>query len=147
MKIKKEEIDSKPRILVVDDEENIRKMLKRHFRFIGYEVEEVENGKKALELMNEKRFEVVISDIKMPVMSGIELLRAIRKSFPMTHCIMMTGYVTMENVLCCMRLGADTCIFKPLENMTELEESVKSAVDHLKRWQLKMKTLLKMKPE
>ena len=65
----------------------------------------------------------------------------------MTHCIMITGYVTMENVLCCMRLGADTCIFKPLEDMKELENAVNMAVERLKHWQIKLKTLIKMKPE
>ncbi len=146
MKEKQEEMDTKPRILVVDDEENIRDMLKRHFRFIGYEVECAANGKEALDFMNKKRFEVVISDINMPDMDGIELLRAIKHSAPMTHCIMITGYVTMDNVLACMRLGADTCVFKPLEDMAELEEAVKKAVEHLKHWQMKLKTLIKMKP-
>ncbi|MEA3347376.1 MAG: response regulator, partial [Candidatus Auribacterota bacterium] len=131
---KKDIVDCTPRILVVDDEKNIRDMLKRNFKFLGFQVEEASNGKEALSLMAQKRFEVVISDINMPEMTGIELLREIRKGFPMTHCIMVTGYVTMENVLCCMRLGADTCIFKPLEDMSELENAVKRAVEHLKHW-------------
>jgi YesN/AraC family two-component response regulator len=122
-------------------------MLSRHFRFLGYEVEVAEDAKVALVSMEKKRFEVVISDISMPGMSGIELLREIRKNSPMTQCIMITGYVTMENVLCCMRLGADTCIFKPLEDMRELEDAVAHAIEHLKRWQSKLKTLLRMKPE
>lgn len=145
--LKKEDIDSKPRLLVVDDEEQIRHMLKRHFKFLGYEVEEAQDGLLALDLMNEKRFEVVITDISMPNMNGIDLLRSIRKGFPMTHCIMITGYVTMENILCCMRLGADTCIYKPIEDMAELENAVNRAVDHLKNWQSKLKELIKMKPE
>lgn len=142
-----EYISSRPRILVVDDEKEICEMLKRNFSFLGYDVETATGGKEALSLMREKRFEVVISDISMPEMTGIELLREIRKGFPMTHCIMITGYVTMENVLCCMRLGADTCIFKPLEDLAELEQAVQRAVDHLKHWQKKLKSLIEMKPE
>lgn len=137
---------SKPRILVVDDESNIRDMLNRHFRFLGYEVESAENGQVALKLMNEKRFEVVISDINMPTMSGTDFLRQVKINQPMAHVIMMTGYVTMDNVLTCMRLGADTCVFKPLEDMKELEAAVQYAVDHLKHWQQKLKVLIKMKP-
>ena len=80
-------------------------------------------------------------------MTGVELLRKIRKEFPMVHVIMITGYVTMDNVLSCMRLGADTCVFKPLEDMTELEDAVKAAFDHIKHWQKKLKTLIDMKQE
>lgn len=140
-------LNSKPHILIVDDEENIRLMLKRHFRFLGYEVEDRENGAEAIKLLDEKRFEVVISDINMPKMNGIEFLKRVKRECPMTHCIMITGYVTMQNVLTCMRYGADTCIFKPLEDMTELEEAVKNAVNQLKKWQVKLKTMIQMKPE
>jgi len=141
------DFNSKPNILVVDDEKNIREMLQRHFRFLGYVVEEKSNAVDALKIMSEKRFEVVISDINMPKMSGVEFLKKAKQEYPMTHCIMITGYVTMQNVLTCMRYGADTCIFKPLEDMTELEEAVKNAIDHLKNWQIKLKTLIQMKPE
>lgn len=138
--------NEKPHILIVDDEESIREMLKRHFLFLGYEVEDCENGKLALERMAQKRFEVMISDISMPEMTGIELLEKVSIEYPMTHCIMVTGYVTMGNILSCMRFGADTCIFKPIEDMEELENAVKLAVDQLKNWQKKLKELVQMKP-
>jgi len=137
----------KPNLLIVDDEKNIRDMLSRHFRFLGYAVTTAADGNAALQYMAEHRFEVVISDISMPVMDGIDLLRQIKKDFPMVHCIMITGYVTMENILACMRLGADTCVFKPLEDLTELESAVSNAVAELKHWQEKMKNLLHMKPD
>lgn len=136
----------KPTILVVDDEKSIRDMLSRHFRFLGYDVDTSENGKDALAQMALKRYLVVISDINMPVMDGTELLHRIRSEYPMTHVIMITGYVTMENVLSCMRHGADTCIFKPIEDMSELENAVETAVGQLNRWQEKLKALIKMKP-
>lgn len=145
--IEKKYSDAKPAILVVDDEHEISEMIARHLTFLGYGVETRDDGQKALELMREKRFEVVIMDIVMPVMNGIDLLREIRKSYPMTHCIMITGYVTLDNALSCLRLGADTCIFKPIENMTELENAVQSAVDRLRSWQNKLKQLVEMKPK
>ncbi len=147
MSVPSKDFDSKPKILIVDDEKNIREMLKRHFRFLGYEVEERPDAQEALELLDEKRFEVLISDINMPKMSGIEFLKKVKQEYPMTHCIMITGYVTMQNVLTCMRYGADTCIFKPLEDMTELEDAVKNAVNQLKKWQVKLKAMIQMKPE
>jgi DNA-binding NtrC family response regulator len=59
---------------------------------------------------------------------------------------MITGYMTLENALGCMRHGADTCVFKPLEDLTELEEAVEFAVGRLKRWQDKLRMLQAMNP-
>ena len=82
----------------------------------------------------------------MPRMNGVELLRIVRQQYPMIHSIMVTGYVTLDNALSCMRLGADTCVFKPLEDLTELEQAVEFAVNRLKRWQEKLKMLQAMNP-
>lgn len=135
-----------PTILVVDDEQDIRDALARHFKFMDYDVFTAPNGAEALEVMKKRKFYVVISDIMMPVMDGVELLRRVRKDYPMTHIIMMTGYVTMENILSCMRHGADTCIFKPLEDLTEMEKAVEQAVFYLENWKKKLKQLTEMKP-
>lgn len=132
-------------LLIVDDEEEIREMLSRHFRFLGYEVHTACDGVDALKILAEVRIEVVVSDIMMPRMNGIDLLRVLRTQFPMIHVIMVTGYITLDNALSCLRLGADTCVFKPLEDLTELEEAVARAVDTLKRWQDKLKQLRDMK--
>lgn len=135
-----------PKILIVDDENEIRESLRRHFSFLGYRVETAGNGEEALDIMAGQRFDVVISDIMMPVMNGVDLLREIRNQYPMTHTIMITGYVTMENVLACMRHGADTCVYKPLEDLSELEEAVVKAVTEIQNWKQKLKQLLEMKP-
>ncbi len=132
-------------ILIVDDENEICEMLSRHFRFLGYEVDQAESAEQALEIMSEKRMEVVISDIMMPGMLGTDLVSAIRTEYPMTHVIMITGYVTLENALTCMRRGADTCVFKPLEDLTELDEAVERALDDLRRWKDKFLELQGMK--
>lgn len=132
-------------LLVVDDEEEIREMLSRHFRFLGYDVDTAVNGKDALSKMAERKTDIVISDIRMPVMDGPELCRHIRADFPMTRVIMITGYVTLENALACIRRGADTCVFKPLEDMTELEEAVTRSVSMIKTWMSKLSELRKMK--
>ena len=136
----------KVRILIVDDEVEICEMLSRHFRYIGYDVETANDGRQAMEKLAESIFQVVISDIVMPKMDGVELLRTIGKQFPMIHVVMITGYVTLDNALSCMRLGADTCVFKPLEDLTELEDAVTNAVSALKLWQEKLKMLRTMNP-
>lgn len=133
-------------ILVVDDEAEIREMLARHFRFLGYSVETAANGREAIARLEETRTDIVISDIMMPQMNGVELLAHIREEYPMTHAIMITGYVTLDNAMNCMRLGADTMIFKPLEDMSQLEQAVGRAVARIQHWLQLLTDLRAMKP-
>lgn len=137
----------KANLLIVDDEDTIADSLSRHFRFLGYDVETVANGAEALESLTQRRTEVVISDIMMPVMDGIDMLRQVKRQYPMTHVIMMTGYVSLDNALACMRLGADTCIFKPFETFDEIEDAVDKAMSSLRMWQDKLKQLRAMEPQ
>ena len=135
------------RLLIVDDEPHIQEMLARNFRFEGYDVITVGNGEEALDVLRKTRIEVVISDIQMPVMDGITLLKQIRKDYQMVQVIIITGYVTMTNLLDALRHGAHTCIFKPIKDLHELENAVRNCVNHLKNWQQKLLTLQSMKPE
>ncbi|MFP4458907.1 MAG: response regulator [Candidatus Zixiibacteriota bacterium] len=137
----------KIRILLVDDEEKIINMLSRHFRFKGYEVYIAKNGREALEQLEQIKIDIIISDIKMPILSGIDLLRSVRRHYPMIHVIMITGYVTLDNVLACMRLGADSCIFKPFEDMDELDEAVDYATKNIKQWLDVLNTLADIKKQ
>jgi len=137
--------DEKPRLLIVDDEKNIRELLSRHYRFKGYTVLTACNGLEALEVMNNERVEVVISDILMPEMDGIELLHQLRLDYPTVHVIIITGYITMENLLAALRYGADTCIFKPMTDFDEMDEAVEHAIEHLKVWQKKLLELQSLK--
>ncbi len=136
----------KVRMLIVDDEPEIREMLERHFKFLGYDVETAEHGAAALDKLGHHKIDVVISDIMMPVMNGIDLLRALRTQYPMVHTVMITGYVTLDNALACMRLGADTLIFKPLEDLEELEQAVNQAVKSVQHWLGLLERLRAMKP-
>ncbi|RPJ80143.1 MAG: response regulator [Deltaproteobacteria bacterium] len=136
----------KARILIVDDEAAIRDSLARHFRLKGYETATAENGLSALEKLSDLSFQVVVSDIMMPVMDGIDLLRRIRTEYPMTRVVMITGYVTLENALACLRNNADTCVFKPLDDLQELDTAVENAVAYLEHWKRKLVVLKGMKP-
>lgn len=133
-------------LLIVDDEAEIRDALSRHFRFLGYEVSTAGNGAEALAELASKKVDVIISDIVMPVMDGVDLLRTVRREYPMIRVIIMTGYVTQENVLACIRHDADTCVFKPWPDMTELETAVNLAMERMNNWKQKLKFLLDMKP-
>jgi DNA-binding NtrC family response regulator len=137
----------KGHLLIVDDEAQLRDMLARHFKLLGYPVEVAGNGKEALEVMERHRIDVVVSDICMPEMDGVALLREVRRQYPMVRVIMITGYVTLENALACMRNQADTCVFKPLQDMGELEQAVESAMESLSRWNRKFRELQGMRPK
>ena len=124
----------KPQLLIVDDENEISELLKRHFEYLGYEVDTADGGVRALRVLESRRMDIVISDIRMPGMDGIELLEAIRTEYPMLRVIMITGYVTQENILACMRLGAEACIFKPFEDLEDLEAVVAQTWKGIQRW-------------
>lgn len=128
---------TKAKILIVDDEAKIRDSLARHFRLDGYAVTTAANGADALIKLAAAPYSVVISDIMMPVMDGIDLLRHIKTDYPMIQVIMITGYVTLGNALSCMRHGADTCVFKPITDLAELDGAVSGAVAHLANWESK----------
>lgn len=138
--------DVNAHLLIVDDETEICDALARHFKFLGYEVDMAGNGREALDKLAARKFDVVISDIVMPVMNGVDLLRTIRREFPMVRVVVMTGYVTQENVMACMRHSAETCIFKPWPDIQEMEDAVAQAVKRTQIWKQKLRQLLEMKP-
>lgn len=122
------------RLLIVDDEKEIAEMLSRHFRFLGHSVRTATDGVDAVEKMREGVADVVISDISMPRMDGATLCGHIRADFPFTRVIMMTGHVSMDNALRCIRRGADHFVLKPLTDLTELEDAVNQAAQSIQHW-------------
>lgn len=121
-------------LLIVDDEQDIRDMLCRHFRYLGYEVATAKDGLDALETLKERKFDIVVSDIAMPNLDGTQLLKRIRTDYPMVRTIMITAYVTLDNALACIRYGADACVFKPLTNLEELEQAVSASLARICYW-------------
>ncbi len=105
----------KSRILVVDDEESIREFLEIMLRKEGYEVTCAEDGQKALDLIKKKSFDMVISDLQMPNLTGIELLRQVRDSYPDLLFMMITAFGTTETAVEAMKLGAYDYITKPFK--------------------------------
>ena len=116
------------RILVTDDEESMRYYLKRSLKRRGYRVEAAEDGEKALELEEARPFDVVVLDLKMPGMDGLEVLRRVRKLDPEVMVILMTAYGTIRSAVEAMRNGAFDYITKPFE-IEELEILVERALE------------------
>jgi signal transduction histidine kinase len=117
-------------ILVVDDETDIREVLEITLLDIGYTVFLAEDGKAALDLFEKEHPSIVITDIKMPVMGGIELLRQVKQQSPDTPVIMITGHGDMDLTISSLKLGALDFITKPV-NVDILELAVTKAADKL----------------
>ncbi len=103
------------RILVVDDEDIIRESLSYILKKEGYYVEEAPDGKAAYEKILEEPFDVVISDLEMPRMRGIDLLENISKASPQTSVLIITAYGSLDTAIEALRRGATDYILKPVE--------------------------------
>ena len=101
------------RILVVDDEEVIRRLLTEVLAEEGYWVTTVSDGQQAIDLLERERFNLIITDMVMPGLSGIEVLRAAQRIDPLCPVIVLTGYPSVDSVRRLVRLGAADYIAKP----------------------------------
>jgi DNA-binding NtrC family response regulator len=117
-----------PRILVIDDEMIVCESCKRILEEDGYEVETALSGKEAFEKMRENPFDIVITDLKMPGIDGMEVLKTFRKEYPDTIVIMITGFSTVETAVEAMKLGAFDYIPKPF-TPDEVSIVVKKAIE------------------
>lgn len=119
-----------PKILVVDDEELIRLSLRKLLEKHGYNVEVAGSAMEALEKIKGDGFNIVITDIMMPDMDGVELLRRIKEQDRSIYVIMITAYASLERAIASLKHGAGDFIQKPYENK-EILEAVKKAVEVL----------------
>jgi two-component system NtrC family response regulator len=117
------------RVLVVDDEESLRRVTQIKLQQAGFEASTAPNAGEALALLAREPKDLVITDLKMPGMSGIELLRKIKDEFPEIVVIVVTAYGTIESAVDAMKLGAYDYIIKPV-NAEALKLVVSRALDH-----------------
>lgn len=115
-------------ILVADDEKNTREGLKQFLTGMDYDVLLADNGKDALALAKEERPDIILADLKMPGLNGIELLEQIKRIRPETIVIILTAYGTVENAVQAMKAGAYYYLTKPV-NFEELELILKKALN------------------
>lgn len=116
------------RILIVDDEKNIRMMLNRCLKEEGYEIDIAVNGEEALGIIKVENYDLVLLDIKMPGLTGMQVLESMRKDGFKVDVIMMTAYGTIERAVEAMKLGAIDFISKPF-TPDEIREIVKDVLD------------------
>ena len=105
--------NSDKKILIVDDEVEMRVALETTLKREGYSLTLAGNGEQALERLNEDTFDLVLTDIKMPKMNGIDLLKKLKKQSPKTVAIMMTAYGEIDNAVETMKEGAFDYLLKP----------------------------------
>ncbi len=103
------------KILIIDDERSIRRALREILEFEEYEVFEAENGQEGLNLLNANQYGLVFCDIKMPILDGMEVLEAVKKTGNDTPFIMISGHGTIETAVEAIRKGAFDFIEKPLD--------------------------------
>ncbi len=108
-------MDKSIRILVIDDDENIRKVLTTILEDEGYTVESVGTAKKAIERTRRRFYNLVLIDVRLPDMEGIELLTRMKDTTPRMRKIIVTGYPTLQNAVEAVNRGADAYVIKPFD--------------------------------
>ena len=118
------------RVLVVDDEESVREFVAESLSRDGHEVTEARDGAHALRIMEADAFDVLVTDLKMPGIDGMELVRRVRASAPETEIVVLTAHGTVETAVEAMKLGARDYLGKPLGSPAELRLVVARALEH-----------------
>ena len=108
------------RVLFVDDEKSLQEFMRSELPRLGHEVTVCPDGRAALKTLEKTSFDVAILDLRMPGMTGIEVLEQLKQTTPDTEAIVMTGHASMETAIDAMRLGAFDYITKPCK-LAEIE--------------------------
>jgi signal transduction histidine kinase len=124
-------------VLVVDDEESVALTIQAILKLDGHDVMAVTNGADAIRLLNERQFDVVLTDLRLGDMDGIEVLREVQRTSPETASIMLTGYASLESAIAALRSGAYDYLMKP-SDVDELRSTVNRAIE---RRQLRQRLL------
>ncbi|HEU4691983.1 MAG TPA: sigma-54 dependent transcriptional regulator, partial [Vicinamibacterales bacterium] len=132
------ESGAKPRILIADDEPSMREMLRIVLRRDGYDVTVAANGKQALDILQRERIDLLLSDIRMPDLSGVEVLRIAKEANRDLVAFMMTAFASTDTAVEAMRLGAVDYFTKPF-SMDEMRLKVRQ---HLETLRLKQENVL-----
>ena len=116
-----------PRILIVDDDPGQRSLLNSFLRSQHFETETADSGERALELLRAGKFDMMISDVRMPGLSGLETLRRARKEHATLPVLLVTAFTDVRDAVAAMRDGAVNYLAKPID-LDELLASVRAAV-------------------
>ncbi len=113
----------KPTILLMEDETNVAKGLKLVLEEEGYQVDWAETGRQAMELFRQKRYDLLLADLRLPDIDGMEVIKEVKHDRPDTGVIVITGYSTVSSAIEAMKLGASDYLQKPFT-----DDEVKAAI-------------------
>lgn len=128
-------MNDKASILIVDDEEVVRRSHLRSLEESGCHTEAAEDGYQALQVMEERDFDVVLLDLRMPGLDGMDVLKTIKERWPESEVVVITGYPTLESAKQALRLGAQNYIAKPVGPDDVLKAANEAMTQ--KRWALR----------
>jgi two-component system, cell cycle response regulator len=121
----------KYRVLVADDDVSIRTLLAEVLGDDGFDVTTAANGGEAWQKFENETYEIVLTDIRMPVLDGLQLLQRIRAKSPLTRVLVLTSYASLASSIQALKDGAFDYLIKPLENLEAVSAAVQRAVDHI----------------
>ena len=131
-------------VLLVDDEESVLSALKDSIGWQELGVDTLltaSNGRAALDLFESGQIDLLVTDICMPVMDGMELIRNVRRLRPETHCVLLTAYGEFEYAKEAIRLGVDNYLLKPMAR-DEMIQTIQTALDNVYKRRSNSRTLL-----
>jgi len=128
------------KLLLVDDESDFRNTLRKRLQRRNVDVQGVESGETALAWLGTEQADVVILDVRMPGMDGIETLRQIKARYPLVEVIMLTGHASMEVAIEGMEIGAFDYLMKPMD----MDELIYKAQDAFKKKSIQEKKIDQM---
>jgi DNA-binding response OmpR family regulator len=120
------------RILVVEDEATTRKAIARALGLLGYEVDEVASGEQALLQLSSLSYDLMLLDLRMPGMDGIEVMKRVQESFPELLVIVLTAHATLESAITAVKAGAIDYLLKP-SSIREIEAAISQALKRRRR--------------
>ncbi|MDD5036889.1 MAG: response regulator [Methylococcaceae bacterium] len=123
--------NAKPRILVVDDDQNLRKTLTDILRLKGYELAVAKDGEEGIAQARQTFFNLALIDLKLPDMSGLEVMGRIKTITPMTEAIILTGYASLDSAIEATNKGAFSYLLKPYQ-VEDLLLHIRHGIDRQK---------------
>lgn len=122
-------MENKISVLIVDDEQIVLDSIKRHLRKEDkYQIDTALEAETALDLMEQRKYSIVLTDLMMPEIDGLELLKIVKDKYPKTLVVMITGYATINTALQAMQLGAFDYLAKPFTR-AEIKQVISRAAD------------------
>ncbi|MDM7916389.1 MAG: response regulator [Candidatus Eisenbacteria bacterium] len=125
-------------VLIVDDQSEILTLLTERLSLDGIACTTARSAPEALALHRDEHFAVILTDIKMPGMSGVQLLRKVKQIHPTTIVFVMTGFPTLTGLVECLEAGAADYFLKPFPSLDLVSASIENAIERHERWRVEL---------